>query len=218
MKAKRLFTILLAGFFVLCIAMPAFAAEDYSMLGRYTSNGYENEYFNYQLNLPPGNWTLEGRGLFIPVNSDVVTEANKEDTLSFLKSSLDLSFATGFEADSDYDYVAVTIQSPGLMNDSWADEKTIAENSLSTVLEDMETANGADMSVTQIEGQVDYLDDFIDGKHYCCIYGCLLNDVPYYGIQIYVRSKDEKYLSIIDIQSFYPENVEAIADAFTKLK
>ncbi len=217
MKVKRLLSILVAGLLVLCIAMPAFAAEDYSMLGVYTNNGYKNEYFNYQLNLPAGNWTLESRGLFVPVGSDIVTEANKESTLSFLKTSLDLSAATGFEANSDSDYVAITIESPGVINDSWADEETIAENTYSSVIEDLESGNTEDVSVTQIEAQVDYLDHFIDGKHYCCVYKCLLNGVPYYGVQIYVRSRDAKYLSVFDIQSFDPENIEAITNAVTKL-
>lgn len=218
MKAKRLLSILVAGIMVLCIAMPAFAAEDYSMLGIYTNNGYENEYFNYQLNLPSGNWTLESRSFFVPVGSDVVTEANKESTLSSLKTTLDLSAATGFEANSDTDYVSITIESPGFLNDSWADEKTIAENTYTSVIEELESANSEDLSVTQIETQVDYLDNFIDGRHYCVGFKCLLNGVPYYGVQIYVRSRDAKYLSVIDIESLNPENVEMIANAFTKLK
>ena len=219
MKARHFISILLAGILTFCIAFPVMA-DDYSMLGLYTKDGYENEYFNYQLKLPEGNWTIESRAPLTLADSNPVEESNKENTLSFLKTSLDFSHATGFSASSDTDFVSIIIQSPGLFNDKWADEKTIAETSFESVIDELESVSedNEDVTVTQINGQVDYVDSFIDGKHYCCVYDYLLNGIPFYGIQIYVRSDDGDYLSVIDLQSFYPERVEELSKCFTKLK
>lgn len=183
--------------------------EDYSMLGVYTASGYQNDYFGYQINLP-SEYQLNSRAAFSSGNEDVVSESNNETTLSWLKTNLNLSNATVFDASTDMDFISVLVESPGIIADCWDEEETIANNSLNRVIEALESLNDEDITVSEISAQVDYLDNFIDGTHYAVMYMCLINDTPYYGIEIYVRSADAKYLSVFDFSSFEAEGIERI--------
>lgn len=219
MRKKSILALILMLVLSIGCTVSAFAEEeeDYTVLGLYKEQGYINEYFGYQIDLP-AEFVLESRATVNLNNEDVIESSNKETTLSMLKALVNLSYTTGFTAMTNEDYLCVTLQSPGIMNDHWASEDEIAENTFVNVMDELEAMNEEEgITVEQINGQVDYLDHFIDGKHSCCLYDCLLNGMPYYGVQIYVVSDDSKYLSIIDIQSFNPDHIEAICDCFTEL-
>ena len=126
MKKVRIFWILFVSLLV-AGSICAFGDEiDNSVIGLYKEQGYVNEYFGYQLNLP-SEFTLENRGLIALINESVVEAANKQSNIDHLKTLLKLSTAKVFEAGSDRDFITITVESPGIMKDYWEEEDVIAE-------------------------------------------------------------------------------------------
>ena len=216
-KGRKIFLIGIGMLLSLANTLAAFA-EDYSVLGTYVKNGYENEYFGYRIELP-SDYELVTRSILQSVDKSMertIEDSNSESTLSWLNSSLNLSSAKVFEAQSDTDYMCVSVETPGFMKDYWDEEETIAKNTAEEVEKNLSSSNES-VTVSGVSTTVDYLDDFIDGKHYAISYKCLLNDVPYYGIEIIVRSKDKNYISIFEFASFDADHIEVMCDYCSKL-
>lgn len=191
---------------------------DDSVLGLYKDQGYTNEYFEYQVDLP-GEFTLEPRGVLLSLDSEqTIEDSNKESTISYLKSMLNLSSATVFEAGSSTDSITITIESPGILKDVWDEESVIAENSAGTIassLQEKSQEEGA--TVTDIDTNVMYLDDFAGDGHYVIQYVYTWNGTPLYGAIVLMRSSDSKFLNEVVIETTDSSRMETICDYFSEL-
>lgn len=220
MKLKKLFAgLLVVTMLAASLSFTAFADEeeiDYDVLGLLTENGYVNDYFDIQVELP-SDFQLTSRAMVNLLDEDVVESSNKQETLDWLGSLLNLSSATVFEAQTDSDFITVTVESPGFMNDYWDEEEAVANNSIDALKEHLEGMDEEGVTITNVDAQVDYLEDFAGDKHSVIIYGYDVNDTPVYGITVMVRSDDKQYMMTVNIESFYAEDVEAICGMFTEL-
>ncbi len=217
MKKTRLFWILFISLLAVW-SISAFGDEiDDSVVGLYKEHGYVNEYFGYQLDLPD-EFTPESRGLMTFVNESVVDSANKESNIDHLKTLLKLSAAKVFGAESDRDFITITVESPGILKDYWEEEDVVAENSVQTIVTSLqEKADEAGAFLTNVDTHVDTLDDFAGGKHSVILYKYTWDEIPVYGLFVLIRSADRQYLSEIMMESSDAASIEKICGYFSAL-
>ncbi len=219
---KKTMAVLTIAVSLLCIWNTAAFADtediDDSVLGLYKYQGYTNEYFEYQVDLP-GEFTLEPRGVVVSIDSEQAMEhSNKETTISYLKSILSLSAATVFKAGSSTDFISITIESPGILEDIWDEESVIAENSAETIASSLqEKAQEEGATVTDIDTNVMYLDDFAGDGHYVIQYVYTWDGTQMFGAMILMRSADGKFLNEVVIETTDSSRMETICDYFSEL-
>ena len=168
------------------------------MIGRYVSQGYENPSFGFAIALPD-TYTLEKR-TNLELNADTIEASNADSTYDWIRSLIALGSATVFEAEDEDTYIGVNIQNAAALDDTsvWDEEKTIAENSVTTE-EDIKEAVGEDAQITEFQNNVEEI-TFLGEKHYAAQYTFKNYDVPFYGVTVYlVNEQDPRYLLAIDI-------------------
>ena len=169
------------------------------MIGRYVSQGYENPSFGFAINLPD-TYTLENRNNIALSGADVVESSNSESTYDYLRSLVELGSTTVFTANDGTTYIQLDIQKASALNDetTWDEEKTIAEKSVMTE-EDIKESAGEDAQITEFQNNVEEI-TFLGEKHYAAQYTFKNNDVPYYGVSVYlVNEQDSRYLISVNI-------------------
>lgn len=169
------------------------------MIGRYVSQGYENPSFGFKVSLPD-TYTLENRNNIALSGADVVESSNSESTYDYLRSLVELGSTTVFTANDGTTYIQLDIQKASALNDetTWDEEKTIAEKSVMTE-EDIKESAGEDAQITEFQNNVEEI-TFLGEKHYAAQYTFKNNDVPYYGVSVYlVNEQDSRYLMSVNI-------------------
>lgn len=169
------------------------------MIGRYVSQGYENPSFGFAINLPD-TYTLENRNNVALNDADIVESSNSEGTYDYLKSLISLGSAVVFSAEDGNTYIELNIQNAAVLDKTatWDEEKNIAENSVMTE-EDAKKLMGEDAQVTEFQNNVEEI-TFLGEKHYAAQYTFKNNDVPYYGVSVYlVNEQDSRYLISVNI-------------------
>ena len=169
------------------------------MIGRYVSQGYENTGFGFKIALPD-TYTLENRNNIALSGADVVESSNSESTYDYLRSLVELGSTTVFTANDGTTYIQLDIQKASALNDetTWDEEKTIAEKSVMTE-EDIKESAGEDAQITEFQNNVEEI-TFLGEKHYAAQYTFKNNDVPYYGVSVYlVNEQDSRYLISVNI-------------------
>ena len=169
------------------------------MIGRYVSQGYENPSFGFAINLPD-TYTLENRNNVALNDADIVESSNSEDTYDWIRSMVAIASATVFEAQDENTYIELNIQNAAALDGAtvWDEEKTIAENSVTTE-EDIKEAVGEDAQITEFQNNVEEI-TFLGEKHYAAQYTFKNYDVPFYGVTVYlVNKQDPCYLLAVNI-------------------
>ena len=138
------------------------------MIGRYVSQGYENPSFGFAIALPD-TYTLEKR-TNLELNADTIEASNADSTYDWIRSLIALGSATVFEAEDEDTYIGLNIQNAAALDGAtvWDEEKTIAENSVTTE-EDIKEAVGEDAQITEFQNNVEEI-TFLGEKHYAAQY------------------------------------------------
>ena len=121
-------------------------------------------------------------------------------TISLIRSLVELGSTTVFTANDGTTYIQLDIQKASALNDetTWDEEKTIAEKSVMTE-EDIKESAGEDAQITEFQNNVEEI-TFLGEKHYAAQYTFKNNDVPYYGVSVYlVNEQDSRYLISVNI-------------------
>ena len=164
------------------------------MIGRYVSQGYENPSFGFAIALPD-TYTLEKR-TNLELNADTIEASNADSTYDWIRSLIALGSATVFEAEDEDTYIELNIQNAAALDGAtvWDEEKTIAENSVTTE-EDIKEAVGEDAQITEFQNNVEEI-TFLGEKHYAAQYTFKNYDVPFYGVTVYLVNKQDPCLSV----------------------
>lgn len=168
------------------------------MIGRYVSQGYENPSFGFAIALPD-TYILEKR-TNLELNADTIEASNADSTYDWIRSLIALGSATVFEAEDEGTYIELNIQNAAALDGAtvWDEEKTIAENSVTTE-EDIKEAVGEDAQITEFQNNVEEI-TFLGEKHYAAQYTFKNYDVPFYGVTVYlVNKQDPCYLLAVNI-------------------
>ena len=179
------------------------------MIGRYVAQGYENPSFGFAIALPD-TYTLEKR-TNLELNADTIEASNADSTYDWIRSLVALGNATVFEAEDEETYIELNIQNAAVIDDAtvWDEEKTIAENSVTTE-EDIKEAVGEDAQITEFQNNVEEI-TFLGEKHYAAQYTFKNYDVPFYGVTVYlVNEQNPRYLLAVNILG---ANLEAVDQA-----
>ena len=168
------------------------------MIGRYVSQGYENPSFGFAIALPD-TYTLEKR-TNLELNADTIEASNADSTYDWIRSLIALGSATVFEAEDEDTYIELNIQNAAALDGAtvWDEEKTIAENSVTTE-EDIKEAVGEDAQITEFQNNVEEI-TFLGEKHYAAQYTFKNYDVSYYGVTVFlVNEQDSQYMLAVNI-------------------
>lgn len=169
------------------------------MIGKYVSQGYENPSFGFSISLPD-TYTLTNRNNVALSDADTIESSNSESVYDYLKSLISMGSATVFEAENENTYIELDIQNAAALDKTitWDEEKKIAENSVTTE-EDVKESMGEDAQITEFQNNVEEI-TFLGEKHYAAQYTFKNYDVPYYGVTVYLVSKqDSRYLLAVNI-------------------
>lgn len=169
------------------------------MIGRYVSQGYENPSFGFSVALPD-TYTLDNRNNITLTDADVIESSNSEGAYGYLKSLIEMGSAVVFSASDENTYIELTVQNAAVIDNTtkWDEEKTIAENSVMTE-EDIKKSIGEDAQVTEFQNNVEEI-TFLGEKHYAAQYTFKNNEIPYYGVTVFlVNKQDSRYLLAVNI-------------------
>lgn len=169
------------------------------MIGRYVSQGYENPSFGFSVTLPD-TYSLENRNNITLTDADVIESSNSEGACDYLKSLIGMGSAVVFSASDENTYIELTVQNAAVLDNTtkWDEEKTIAENSVMTE-EDIKESIGDDAQVTEFQNNVEEI-TFLGEKHYAAQYTFKNNEIPYYGVTVFlVNKQDSRYLIAVNI-------------------
>ncbi len=197
------------------------AEVDSSLVGLYTENGYQNEYFGFQLTLDE-NYTIYTRGSATSVSdiSEVVDDSNSEEAISTAMENVDNVLASNtsydFYANDGTHFIQIRIKSPkgggNIGYDTWADEKSIVEAGCKD-LEDSVKTTASQAGITVDDVETDYSECEIFGeKHYMAIAKTKLQDQDYVLVNVVVRSADGKYAATIVIETLGDANYQDVID------
>ena len=200
---------------------------DVSVVGLYTENGYTNSYMGYQVSLP-GEYTLTKReGLVSSVdneNEDVVAASNDESLMESLAGYVDSIMPQAvFSADDGNHYITITNETTkvSIMADEgsvWDEESAIAEATMDSVKSAVEGMASEEDGITVVDVQTQTTSFAIAGTEHAAVYAtATVNDIAYYAAEIYIRSADQKVISVIDIESLGSDDIQTICNYFSAL-
>ena len=200
---------------------------DVSVVGLYTENGYTNSYMGYQVNLP-GEYTLTKReGLVSSVdneNEDVVAASNDESLMESLAGYVDSIMPQAvFSADDGTHYITITNETTkvSIMADEgsvWDEESAIAEATMDSVKSAVEGMASEEDGISVMDVQAQTTSFILAGTEHAAVYvTATINDIDYYAAEIYVRSADQKVISVIDIESLGSDDIQTICNYFSAL-
>lgn len=192
------------------------------VIGQYITQGYENPEIGFRIQLPE-KYTLEARQSAVQLNedqnTDVVEQSNSEGAYSTTRLNASMGqVATVFSSYTEdmTSSVYVLLQTPGIGSDHWEEESTVAKNTAENYEDMLRDVVGDEVEITDFETSVD-TDEFAGKKHAIGMYKCKLNGVPFYGAQVYMRSDDQKYMIIADLQSGDPDELTNMESYFTAM-
>ena len=197
------------------------AEVDSSLVGLYTENGYQNEYFGFQVTLDE-NYTIYTRGSATSVSdiSEVVDDSNSDEAISTAMANVDDVTAANssydFYANDGTHFIQIRIKSPkgggNIGYDTWADEESIVTAGCKD-LEDVVKTTASQAGLTVDDVETDYSECEIFGeKHYMAIAKTQLQDQDYVLVNVVVRSADGKYEATIVIETLGDANYQDIID------
>ena len=197
------------------------AEADSSLVGVYTENGYENEYFGFKINLDD-TYTLQTRGSATGSTdaSEIVDDSNSDEVVQTAMDDVDNVYATGadyaFCANDGTHFILVRIKSPAgggnVGYDVWADEESIVKASLSE-LENIVSTTATQLGAEASNIESDYSECEIFGeKHYMCTAAADMSGTDYSLTNVIVRSDDGKYEATIVIETLGDRNYQDVID------
>ncbi len=197
------------------------AEADPSLVGVYTENGYENEYFGFKIDLDD-TYTLQTRGSATGSTdaSEIVDDSNSDEVVQTAMDDVDNVYSTGanyaFCANDGTHFILVRIKSPAgggnVGYDVWADEESIVKASLSE-LENIVSTTATQLGAEASNIESDYSECEIFGeKHYMCTASADMSGTDYSLTNVIVRSDDGKYEATIVIETLGDRNYQDVID------
>lgn len=187
-----------------------------ALVGSVTETGYENRYFYFKITLPDA-FQPDSRAADVTGEKSALDASNRQSVMESLYAQIQAGGAVVYSAGTEESFLSVTVYTPAKGTESFGTEKVLAENSEEILREDLKALGTEDFPVTDIQTKIWYYTDFLGTKHYSVQYSCNANGVPFYGANVYVRSKDAKYLAVFDFSSFDPDGVDALCALCSKL-
>lgn len=189
------------------------------VIGQYVTQGYENPEYGFKVQLPD-TYVLSARESTDELNTDedkdVVEKSNEDGAYAYAQ----MNVADGvevFTADTDENSITITLQTPGTGYDIWSEEETIAKNAAENNEEDMKNAASDGTEITDFEANWEKF-DFLGEKHARVLEKFQINGYPYYSEDIYMRSKDKKYMLLISIAGLDADEVTNAESYFTTME
>lgn len=193
------------------------------MMGQYVTQGYENPAYGFKIQLPE-TYVLQARESMVSLveeeDMDTIEKSNSDGAYSKIQTEASLgSTALLFSANTQdsSSAIVVQLQTPGIGMDHWDEESVIAQNTAETFEDTIKETLGDGVEITNFETNVDTM-EFAGKEHAVGMYKCKINEVPYYGVEIYLRSDDGKSLVAVDMSSLDADEISKMETYFSVME